>query len=144
MPDDLYLVDTSAWIFALRPRPIEAIKERLTSLLETDQVATTGIIVLELMGGVQEEREGHRLKQRLGGVHYFATPEPTWERAAWLAWRLRRRGVTIPFTDALIASIAIEQNAVVLHADSDFDRITQHEGLRVESYVSAIAAHNNP
>ena len=141
---DLYLIDTSAWIFALRARPIATIKERVASLLETDQVATTGMVMLELMSSVRIQAEGHRLKWRLARLHYFPIPESIWERAAWLVWRLRRRGVTVSFTDAVIAAIAMEQNAVVLHADSDFDRIAQHEELSTESYVKVIASEKNP
>jgi predicted nucleic acid-binding protein len=64
----LYLVDTSVWIFALRRNPPEAIRRRLGDLLEIDAVATCGLVELELLGGTRDEAEFDRLRMRLGGL----------------------------------------------------------------------------
>ena len=138
MASNLYLVDTSAWIFALRERPIVAIRDRVSQLLGANAVATTGIVVLELLGGTRDQEEFEKLRRRLGGLHYLPIEDHLWERAAGMAWRLRRRGVTAPFTDVLIATVALENEAVVLHADSDFDLVAQHEPLKVESFVRMV------
>jgi len=49
MPNELFLVDTSVWIFALRKKPVVQIKDRIDSLLKEDTVITTGIIKLEIL-----------------------------------------------------------------------------------------------
>jgi predicted nucleic acid-binding protein len=138
--EGLYLVDTSAWLFVLRRPPVTALRDRLEELLSADAVAVMGIVVLELLGGARTEEERRRLAERLRGLHHLPTPEGLWEEAGELAWRLRRRGVTVPFTDTLIATVAMAQGAVLLHADQDFDLIARHEPLRVESHVETVRA----
>ncbi len=48
---------------------------------------------------------------------------------------LRRRGVTVPFTDLLVAAVAAGAEAVLVHRDRHFDSIAAHVGLKVESHV---------
>ena len=44
--------------------------------------------------------------------------------------RLRAKGVTIRKTaDLLIGSWCIDERVPLLHADRDFDRLVEHEGL---------------
>lgn len=54
------------------------------------------------------------------------------------AWLLRRKGVTIPYTDILIATIALSHEATLLHVDAHFDLAAQFSSLKVESYVGKI------
>lgn len=136
--EELYLVDTSAWLFALRRPPVPALQERLRHLLSVDRVAVVGMVALELLGGARTEGERSRLAERLRGLRRLPTPEGLWEEAGDLAWRLRRRGVTVPFTDALIAMLAMSHGVVLLHADRDYDLISEHEPLRVESHVETV------
>jgi predicted nucleic acid-binding protein len=43
----------------------------------------------------------------------------------------------VPYTDILIAASALMMAATVVHADSHFDLIGPHCGLKVESFVEA-------
>lgn len=135
---DLYLVDTSAWVFALRKRPQETIRQRIDRLLELGTVATCGLVELELLGGALSEQEFARLEMRLWGLHRLPTDEADWNSAARLAFSLRRAGVTVPFADLLLAALALRHEAILVHADRDFDLIANHSPLRVESLVGAI------
>ncbi len=45
--------------------------------------------------------------------------------------------ITIPFTDLLIAAVALESGAVLLHRDRHFDYIASQSALKVESLVPA-------
>ncbi len=58
-----------------------------------------------------------------------------WEEAGRWGFELRRRGVTVPFTDLLIAAVAAGAVAVLVHRDRHFDSIAAHVGLKVESHV---------
>ena len=51
------LIDTSAWLFALRRNFHPAVKERIDALLKENDVAIIGIIQLELLGGTRSEEE---------------------------------------------------------------------------------------
>lgn len=134
----MVLVDTSVWIFALRKDPLGPAKERVASLLEEGLVATVGMIKLELLGGTKSEEEFHRLKTRLNGLYEIKIDSDLWERAAQLAFQMRRKGITLPYTDILIASCAIKAQALLLHADLHFDTIGEHTELRTESFVSLV------
>ncbi len=135
----LFLVDTSAWIFALRRNPVQAIRDRVDALLESDVVATCGLVELELLGGTANENEYARLQSRLMALHRLPIMEKDWEAAAHLAFSLRRVGITVPFTDVLLSALALRHGLVLLHADRDMDLIAKKSSLQGESLVDAIS-----
>ena len=139
MPADLYLIDTSVWIFTLRKNPIPGLKRRIDRLLAENAVAIMGMIKLELLGGVKTEAEHHRLRSRLDALHIIETDAGLWDEASVLAFQLRRQGLTIPYTDLLIASGALRANAIIIHADRHFDEIARRSPLQVESHVKDLA-----
>jgi len=56
MPNDLFLVDTSAWLLALRKDFIPTVKDRIDHLLKEDTIITTGMVKLELLGAAKGQR----------------------------------------------------------------------------------------
>jgi predicted nucleic acid-binding protein len=137
MPNNLFLVDTSAWILALRKDFLPGVKDRIAYLLKENAIITAGMIKLELLGGTKEEKEFQRLKIRLEALETVATNTSLWEKAYDLAFSLRRKGITVPYTDILIAASALMVDATIVHADSHFDLMRPHCGLKVESFVDA-------
>jgi len=49
----MFLIDTSAWIFALKKNFHPLVKERIEEILMESDVAINGIIALELLGGAR-------------------------------------------------------------------------------------------
>ena len=137
MPDNLFLVDTSVWILTLRKDFLPEAKDRIAYLLKENAIITVGMIKLELLGGTREEKEFQRLKIRLDALEMVETNTSLWERAYDLAYSLRRKGITIPYTDILIAASALMVDATIVHADSHFDLIAHHCDAKVESFVDA-------
>ena len=135
----LYLVDTSAWIFALRRTPNETIRRRIYGLGQQDALATCGVVELELLGGAANQREFERLEDQLKGLRRLLVEESDWNSAARLAFSLRRAGVTVPYLDLLLSALALRHSAVLVHADRDFDVIAGHSDLQVESLVDAVS-----
>ena len=86
----LWLVDSSAWIFALRPRPFQPIRRRVDELLAEDRIVITGVVELELLGGVRSERQFEELRESLAGLRRAEIREADWSGAAEMAFRLRR------------------------------------------------------
>ena len=138
MTNRLVLIDTSVWILALRKAPVPSVKQRVYELLGENRVATAPIICLELLGGAGSEMEFDRLKSRLAALHQVPLGEGDWEKAARLAFTLRRRGGTFPYADILIGSLAMTNDLLLLHADRHFDLIAQEVPLSVESTVSLV------
>lgn len=135
---NLVLVDTSAWIEVLPSRsPPSELSLQLQELRRTSLVAVNGMIRLELLSGISNEAEYDRRAQLVGALDLLPTTEDRWADAARLGSELRRRGLTVPNTDLLIAAVAMASGATVLHRDRHFDLIAQHAPLAVESHLSA-------
>ena len=132
------MVDTSAWLLALSKNFPPKAKDRIDHLLKEDVVITTGIVKLEILGGTKTEREFQRLKTRLNALDAVETDVELWDRAYGLAFKLRRKGVTLPYTDILIAACALNARAIILHADAHFDLISKHIELKVESFAQDV------
>lgn len=138
MPNELFLVDTSVWIFALRKEPVVQIRDRIDSLLKEDVVITTGIIKLEILAGAKTDKEFRRLKSRFDALESVETEDEIWRKACENGFKLRRKGLTVPSTDVLIATCALQAGAVLLHADAHFDLMEKPLGLQKESYVQVL------
>ena len=115
----MILIDTSAWLYALRKQFQPAIKERIGSILLESEVAINGIIKLEVLGGAKTEKEYKRIKSRLDNLYFIESTKNLWDVSSHLAFSLRRKGITIPFTDIFNAATAISEDAVLVHTDSN-------------------------
>lgn len=72
MVNNPVLVDTSAWIFALRKDSLPPIKERIDLLLKENTVAIVSMVKLELLGGTKTKGDFSRLKKRLDAFTFGA------------------------------------------------------------------------
>ena len=143
MPNNLFLVDTSAWLFALRKDFMPEVKDQIDHLLKENAIITTGIIKLEILGGTKTQKEFQRLKTRLDALDMVETDTALWEEAYGLAFKLRRKGITVPYTDILIAACALRTESTVVHADAHFDLMANHVSLKVESFVQIVRSLAN-
>ena len=125
------LIDTSAWIAALRPSGLKEMKEKIEILLSEDRAAVSGIIMLELLSGTRAEKEYQDLSEDLEGLHYIPTGEDVWRCSYRLSRSVKKGGLTIPATDLLIASIAITSGCKILHLDKHFDLLAKHSPLQI-------------
>jgi predicted nucleic acid-binding protein len=129
------LIDSSIWIPAMRPRGNANFLAVTRDLIERELAAINGTILLELLVRARDPEQFAALREHLGGIRNLATTQLTWDIAAELGFRLYRAGFPTAVPDLTIAASAIEHGVVLVHADSDFDRIAQHSDLKVESYV---------
>jgi predicted nucleic acid-binding protein len=132
---DWFLLDTSIWIHVLRRNTPPAIGSRFAELLRSKRAAINELVRLEILVGYKTEGELNRVSVELDGLRLLALSKHIWSAAAILNLHLRSVGITATIADLLIAATAIEHNAVLVHQDSDFDRIAQHSDLRAESFV---------
>lgn len=133
-----FLIDTSAWICALRKDGHPEVRSRVARLLEKEQILICGMIKLELLGGTRSENEYVRLQTRLNALTDIPIHSDIWKAASRAAFSLRRAGLTIPATDILIAVTAHEVQAALVHVDRHFDMIAGHIDLQVESFVQVV------
>ncbi len=118
----MILVDTSIWVRASRS---DGASERteLRALIDRDEVATTEVVVAEILQGARSESDFTEWQETLEALHFFPADRSVWEKAAKLAFDLRRSGMETALSDLVIATVAIENDLEVYTSDSDFERV---------------------
>lgn len=127
------LVDTSVWSLALRRRrpPDDPHVRELRRVLLTERVATTGIIVQELLYGVTSSSAQEQIHRQFASLDYVTPSYDDHVAAARLHYRLRSAGVQVSSADALIAHLAIARDLILLTTDQDFYHAAPHVPLHV-------------
>lgn len=127
------LLDTSAWIEFMRDTGSSVCESVDTLIAEQGSMATTDVVILELLSGVR--RKEHR--DQIWGLLNRCTMLPVrplfeWEQAADLYVLCQANGFTPANTnDLLIASVAIGQGVPLLAHGSDFGRIAEVSTLEL-------------
>jgi predicted nucleic acid-binding protein len=127
------LVDSSAWIEFQRATGSLADRRLTQAVTANEPLATTGIVILEILAGARDEQHERALRRLLALCRFLPLDEPSdHETAAALYRTCRRSGTTIRrLPDCLIATVAIRNGAELLHCDSDFDAIARHAPLSI-------------
>lgn len=125
----MILVDSSVWIDLLRDvRTPQTLA--LRELLPRREAALTAVIYQEILQGAATPGRFTKLKRYFRTLPFLnpAHPVETWEAAAELYMRCRQRGYTPRSPhDCLVARIALEHRASLLHDDRDFEVIAEVE-----------------
>ena len=125
----MILIDTSAWIEFLRDTgsPVCLLVDELLS----EEIAVCDAVRMEVLAGARDEFHLMDLRRLLARAVMLPTDPTDYENAAALYRRCRRQGETVrKLIDCLIASVAINAGALVLHKDADFDVLARHAGLQ--------------
>lgn len=129
----MILPDSSAWIEYLRATGSPT-DERLTQLLDHGEpLVTTDPVVLELFAGARTDDEQERIGRLLTACR-MRPPLGLADHldAAALFRHCRARGETVrSLADCVIAVVAMDLGAAVLHRDRDFDAIARHAPLAI-------------
>lgn len=136
MKNKRILVDTSAWVLSFKSSGHDKIKSFLKEAIDLNQVVIAPFIILELLQGCKTEKEFDVLKTRLDSLESFTIEEMSWEEIYGFGFSLRRKGLTIPTMDILIAFLAIEKDLALLHHDHHFRLIAKHSKLNAMDYMS--------
>jgi predicted nucleic acid-binding protein len=131
---EIAIFDTSVWIDFSK-----GIKSSGTILLKKylneniTALYLTPTVIQEFLMGLRTENDFMTYKRYFETLNIF---ELDWKTvsisSAKLFFDLKKKVVTIKkSTDCLIAQIAIDKNALLVHNDSDFDFIAQNSELRV-------------
>jgi predicted nucleic acid-binding protein len=124
----MLLLDSTVWIDIHRARATPATLF-VEGREEHEELATTGIIFQEVLQGIRDEVQYEHMRQVLWSTLILETRElSTYEVAAQLHRRARASGLTIRKpNDCLIAAIALEHGALLVHNDRDFLALAQVE-----------------
>lgn len=129
----MVLADTSVLIDYLKGKDNTPVG-KFQSILDSGMpYGINSFIYQELLQGVKTEQEFHRLKEYLDTQRFYKLQDEqgSFAEAALIYLKCRKKGITISGTiDCLIAQTAIENNLLLLHNDSDFEKIARVAELR--------------
>lgn len=117
------LIDTSAWIDFLRSNSGSA-GDLVADLIQLDNAYLTGPIIAELLHGAQGKKEASMLDFLFTTIPYLEISRNDWKTAGDTLQKLRGKGLSIPLTDVLIATVAIRNNMAVLTLDKHFRHLS--------------------
>ena len=120
------LVDSCVFITLLKTRRDPG--EELMGRLDLTDLATCGMVRLEVIRGLATPRARQRMDAFFDVMQNVTTDNALWEDACELGWHVTRKGNNMPAQDIIIAACALRVGAAVLTHDGHFDHIP---GLRV-------------
>lgn len=119
--DPFVLVDSSVWIHCLKNQ--SDAKKAIQELMRQKRLVICGVIKQELLQGARDPKHFEKLECVFAECRYTAeTPEDFLE-AARLYSSLRPRGITIPASDCLAATVALRREFSFYTMDAHFDYI---------------------
>jgi predicted nucleic acid-binding protein len=129
----LILADSSAWIEYLRATESDTDLQLDGLLRDGARVATTDLVLLEVLAGAQTQERHDRWQGLLYACEYLRSQPPLdFEAGAAIYRTCRRGGETIrALSDCVIAAIAMRCKAAILTKDRDFAAISRHVELEL-------------
>jgi len=117
------LVDTSVWIdfFAGRDLPHVDVLEQC--ILDNEDLALCGIILTEILQGIADDTTHRRVRRYLSPLIMLPMPETVFVRAADIYRKLRKKGITIPPMDVIIAQVCLHHKVSIFTLDEHFHSI---------------------
>ena len=119
------LIDSSLWIEYYRPDGRRHRREAVREALAQDRVATSAMILIEVLQGTTTLEAYDALREDSAALHWLEVTRATAERAARMGFDLRRRGEAVPATDLMIAAIALDHECQLWHLDAHFEWIAR-------------------
>jgi predicted nucleic acid-binding protein len=124
MTSDLVLADTNIWIDYFKVRNYRY-EKTINNLIDAQTMATTGVIVAEVLHGSRSKAQFEEVADMLSGLAMLDTTEPVWWSASRLTYRLKEQGETLPLPDIVIAAVALEYECSLFTEDLGFRRIPE-------------------
>ncbi|MBT4289687.1 MAG: PIN domain-containing protein [Deltaproteobacteria bacterium] len=116
------LVDTSIWI-AYFNQPESKYGAALEKLIIEDQAVYAGIVLAELLQGAKVEKEFNQIQKNFNVLPYLETYQKIWLAVGVLSYSLRKKGITLPISDIILACLAQENNCRIFSLDQHFEMI---------------------
>ncbi len=133
----MILIDTSAWIASFKKTGNHELKEFMRQSIISGLAVTSPVIILELLQGCRSIGERDALKNKLESLDILSINLSVWEQAYELGFSLRRKGLTIPTVDLIIAALAIENKNLLVHHDEHYEMIVPHFPTLRTKYFSS-------
>ena len=120
------LLDTSVWIDALRGKTSNIVATT-QELLKDDRVLTCEPVIFEIKRGLRPS-ERNRIMPLFNALIRLPFDETVWDAAGDLDASLRKKGITIPPMDVIIAQVCLHHKVSLFTLDEHFRSVP---GLKV-------------
>lgn len=124
-----FLVDTSVWIPYFRDGQ-SAYGELIDELIDDARVHINGIVLAELLTGARSPAEIDRLSSALAGLKLVPSGRASFESAGRSGFALKKKGVSVPLSDIIIATDCIDHGLVLIESDKHYAVIAAHLPLK--------------
>lgn len=114
----MILIDTSVLIDYLQTKDA-----KLLAAIKQHGGAVCGIVRAEILCGALNAGHRRRLLKALDALAQVAQPDSLWDLVGDNLAALRARGITVPFSDAVIATLGIENDVEIWTRDPHFAKM---------------------
>ena len=133
--NEKYMLDSSVWIKYFRDKNYE-LTPLIKEFMEKDVVYINGIIQTELLKGARSEKNYRTLKNSFKGLHFLEIDKGLFESISEASFKLRRKGITVPLTDLIIAIQCVENHLILIEEDRHYEFIREHFDLKLHRPAS--------
>lgn len=126
----MQLIDTSAWIDYFKPTGDPVVRNRVASLLQSNQAAWCEMIFLELQGSPRS-KQSKAISLLETVLPLISIHQACWKYAWELARLSRKQGRPVPNTDLIIYSTAIIHKVRLTHNDKHFRLLDEITGQSI-------------
>ncbi|GHJ49625.1 hypothetical protein Cs7R123_69670 [Catellatospora sp. TT07R-123] len=131
-PFPIYLVDTSVWA----RRTLPSVAEAITDLTRSGELGTCALLTAEVCYSARNGAEYRQLRALLDATIMLNGDDLVEEKALAAQAKLAAEGQhRTSVVDLFVAATAAAHEAVVLHYDSDYERICAAVGARTRWVV---------
>jgi predicted nucleic acid-binding protein len=95
----------------------------LTDLFEKEELALCGIVLAELLHGVNSNHDKQLIHNAIKDFKWISIEDNIWNSVGNNLNQLRKNGLNIPFQDAILATLCIENNIKIATNDKHFKKI---------------------
>ena len=129
MSEEVLLLDTSAWILSFKSSGYSEAKNKIRQAIESDRIVIAPPVILEIVQGCRTEPEKKKIQFRMEQLGQLVLTDSVWNVAYDMGFQLRRKGVTVPTMDIILASCAIHYHCILVHRDKHYAIISQYFAL---------------
>lgn len=114
--------------------------ETYKQVMNVNEIITCGVVRAELLYGATSEKNCQQMAEALSKVASKDLDGADWNELGHQLYKYRAGGFTVPFTDAVIASIGIKYGIPIWTDDKHFDMmqsvIPQLKVVRTEELIA--------
>ena len=137
----MILIDSSCWIEAFRKNGSIEVKAAVQGILNEFEALLCGPVEMDVLGGARKN-ERQRIEKYFNILPYRTSDHKIWRQAVATGWQLRDAGITTPWNDTIIATIATRYTYRVYSIDKHFPAMAKVLGFPL--YTPGYGGRYNP